>query len=215
MRRAIPDRTRIGAALGSTAAIIVAALALGGCSPSHPQPGHSRPSPANSKPTPARSVQASPASAAGASTTSGNGRIGTVSAQEGGAITISDSNGAKLDVTLEQVIDPANGASNYSQPASGKHFVGVKLHLQNQAATTYQNNANNETTIVLADGETVDASYEPLTGCGNFDNGQVKLKTGAAATGCVTFQVPKGNKVAEVRYGSTVYPGITAQWHLP
>lgn len=215
MRRAIPDRARIGAALGSTAAIIVAALALGGCSPSHPQPSHSRPSPANSKPASARSAQASPASAAGASTTSGNGRTGTISAQEGGAITVSDSNGTKLDVTLEQVIDPANGAGNYSKPASGKHFVGVKLRLQNQAATTYQNNANNETTIVLAGGETVDASYEPLTGCGNFDNGQVKLKTGAAAAGCVTFQVRSGDKVADVRYGNTVYPGITARWQLP
>ena len=54
-----------------------------------------------------------------------------------------------------------------------------------------------------------------LAGCGNFDNGQVKLKTGTTATGCVTFQVPKGDKVAEVRYGNTVYPGITAQRHLP
>lgn len=215
MRRAIPAGTRTFAALGSTAAIIAAALALGGCSPSPPQPGHSRPSPASSRPTSAHSAQASPANAAGASTASGNSRIGTTSAQAGAAITVSDSNGTKLDVALKQVIDPADGASAYSKPPEGKHFVGVKLHLQNQAATTYQNNANNETTIVLADGKTVDAGYDPLTGCGNFDNGQVKLKTGAATTGCVTFQVPKGDKVAEVRYGNTVYPGITAQWQLP
>jgi Domain of unknown function (DUF4352) len=215
MRRAIPDRTRRWAALGSGAAIIAAALALGGCSASHPQPGHSRPSPSSSKPAPGRSAQASPASAAQASTASGSDRIGTISAQEGTAVAVSDSNGAKLDVTLEQVIDPADGASKYSKPASGKHFVGVKLHLQNQAATTYQNNANNETTIVLTDGKTVDAGYDPLAGCSNFDNGQVKLKAGATATGCVTFQVPKGDTVAEVRYGNTVYPGITAQWHLP
>jgi hypothetical protein len=215
MRRAIAEGTRTFAAFGSTAAIIVAALALGGCSPSHPQPAGSHPPVASSRPTPARSGQASAASAAGASTASGNSRIGTTSAQEGAAITVSDSSGAKLDVTLEQVIDPADGASTYSKPASGQHFVGVKLHLQNQAATTYQNNANNETTIVLAGGKTVDAGYAPLAGCGNFDNGQVKLKTGAAATGCVTFQVPKGGTVAQVRYGNTVYPGVTAQWHLP
>jgi Domain of unknown function (DUF4352) len=215
MRRAPGDGTRTRAALGSTAAIIVAALALGGCSASHPQPGHSRPSPAGSKPTSARSAQASPAGAAQASTASGTSRIGTISAQEGAAITVSDSSGTKLDVTLAQVIDPADGASKYSKPPEGKHFVGVKLHLQNRAATTYQNNANNETTIVLTDGKTVDAGYDPLAGCGNFDNGQVKLKAGAAATGCVTFQVPKGDNVAEVRYGNTVYPGITAQWHLP
>ncbi len=207
MRRAIPQGTGTVAALGSTAAIIVAALALGGCSPSPPQPGHSHPSPASSKPKSANAAQVS--------TASGNSRIGTVSAQQGAAITVSDSGGTKLDVTLEQVIDPADGASKYSQPPEGKHFVGVKLHLQNKAAGTYQNNANNETTIVLTDGKTVDAGYDPLAGCGNFDNGQVKLKTGAATTGCVTFPVPKGDKVAEVRYSNTVYPGVTAQWHLP
>jgi Domain of unknown function (DUF4352) len=200
MRRTIPERSGTLAALGSIAAITVAALALGGCSPSPPQPGHSRPSPAG---------------AAQASSASGNSRIGTISAQEGAAIMVSDSSGTTLDVTLAQVIDPADGASKYSEPREGRHFVGVKLHLQNRAATTYQNNANNETTIVLTDGQTVDAGYDPLAGCGNFDSGQVKLKAGAAATGCVTFQVPKGDKVAEVRYGNTVYPGITAQWHLP
>jgi hypothetical protein len=207
MRRATPDGTATLATLGSTAAIIVAALALGGCSPSHPQPGHSHPSPASSKPA--------SASAARASTASGNSRTGTTSAHDGAAIAVSDSSGTKLDVTLEQVIDPADGVSKYSKPAGGKHFVGVKLHLQNKAATTYQNNANNQTTIVLTDGQAVDAGYDALAGCGNFDNGQVKLKAGAAATGCVTFQVPQGDKVAEVRYRNTVYPGVTAQWHLP
>jgi hypothetical protein len=31
----------------------------------------------------------------------------------------------------------------------------------------------------------------------------------------VTFPVPMGDKVGEVRYGNTLYPGVTAQWHLP
>ena len=154
------------------------------------------------------------ASAAQASTASGNSRIGTVSAQQGAAITVSDSGGTKLDVTLEQVIDPADGASKYSQPPQGKHFVGVKLRLQNKAATTYQNNANNETTIVLSGGKTLHADYNPVAGCGNFDNGQIKLKNGAASTGCVTFQAPNGQKVIRVSYGNTVFPGTTAQWRI-
>ena len=66
MRRAIAEGTRTFAAFGSTAAIIVAALALGGCSPSHPQQAGSHPPVASSRPTPARSGQASAASAAGA-----------------------------------------------------------------------------------------------------------------------------------------------------
>jgi hypothetical protein len=73
----------------------------------------------------------------------------------------------------------------------------------------------NEATIVLSGGKTGEADYNPIAGCGNFDNGQVKLAVGASATGCVTFQVANGQKIAEVRYGNSVYPGITAQWQLP
>src|SRR5215472_7757430 len=69
----------------------------------------------------------------------------------GSTLAVSDSNGTRLDVTLTKVIDPAGGASQYSNPASGTHFVGIKLHVQNKAASTYQNNANNETTITLSD----------------------------------------------------------------
>ena len=75
--------------------------------------------------------------------------------------------------------------------------------------------ANNETTIILSDGKTLHADCNPIAGCGNFDNGQVKLKSGAASTGCVTFQVPKSEQVIRVSYGNTVFPGTTAEWSMP
>ena len=90
----------------------------------------------------------------------------------------------------------------------------MQLHVRNEAAASFENNANNETTIVLSNGKKDEADYNPIAGCGNFDNGQVKLAAGASATGCVTFQVPNGEKIAKVRYGNSVYPGITARWQL-
>jgi hypothetical protein len=127
---------------------------------------------------------------------------------------VSDSSGTRLDVTLKKVIDPASGANQYSEPASGKHFVGIKLRVRNKAPGTYQNNANNETTIILSGGKALHANYNPIANCGNFDNGQIKLKSGTASTGCVTFQVPKGQKVIQVSYGNTVFPGKTARWRV-
>ena len=127
---------------------------------------------------------------------------------------MSNTSGTKLDVVVEQVIDPASGANTYSTPAAGKQFVGVKLRVENTANTSYQNNANNETTVILSNGHTTVADFNPIAGCGNFDNGQIQLATGASATGCVTFQVPKGQKVLTVRYGNTVFPGTTAAWHV-
>jgi hypothetical protein len=190
MRHATSCRSRTTLrALGLGAAITAAALALAACSPSRPQPGTAHGSPA---------VSRSPSAAA----------------QVGATLGVSDSSGTKLDVTVEKVIDPASGANQYSNPASGRHFVGVKLHVKNRAATSYQNNANNETTIVLSTGKTGHADYNPIAGCGNFDNGQIKLASGASSTGCVTFQVPNGQKVTKIRYGNTVFPGNTAQWRV-
>ena len=82
------------------------------------------------------------------------------------------------------------------------------------ATTTYQNNANNETTITLSNGKTLHANYNPISGCGNFDNGQVTLKAGATSTGCVTFQIPKGQKATQVGYSNTVFPGKNARWQI-
>jgi uncharacterized protein DUF4352 len=186
MRRIAGTATKAApATLGAGTVVTAAALVLAGCASSQPQPGK-------------------------------NHQVTALhSAQVGTALPVSDSSGTKLDVTVEKVIDPASGANQYSNPASGKHFVAVKLRVRNTAAITYQNNANNETTIVLFNGKTGHANYNPIAGCGNFSNGQIKLASHASATGCVTFQVPNGQKITKVRYHNTVFPGTTAEWHLP
>jgi Domain of unknown function (DUF4352) len=132
----------------------------------------------------------------------------------GSTLPVSDSSGTKLDVTVLRVIDPASGADQYSRPASGERFVGVQLRVDNVAAAEYQNNANNETTLTLSNGDRVPADYDSIVGCENFDNGQITLAPGASKTGCVTFQVGGGSTVAAVRYGNTVFPGTTAEWRL-
>jgi hypothetical protein len=66
--------------------------------------------------------------------------------------------------------------------------------------------------LVLSGGQTLHADYNPIADCGNFDNGQITLKSGAASAGCLTFQVPKGQKVVRVSYGNTVFHGNTAEW---
>jgi len=199
----------LGAATGLTAAVLL----MASCSPSPPhKPGaaatHGAPASHATPATASASTAASHAPGTSAPPT------GTSTGQLGTTLPVSDTSGAQLDVSLTKLIDPATGANKYSNPAEGSHFVGVKLRIHNTAASTYQNNANNETTITLSNGKTLYADYKPIAGCGNFDNGQITLKSGAASTGCVTFQVPKGQKVIKVGYRNTVFPGRTAQWHV-
>jgi hypothetical protein len=188
--------------LGAAAAVLV----VTSCSPSPPHPAQTHGNAAGATPG-AVSAGTPPSS-------SSKPPVGTSTGPLGATLAVSDSSGTKLDVTVKKLIDPAGGANSYSKPASGKRFVGVKLRVKNIAASTYQNNANNETVVVLSDGKTRHANYKPIASCGNFDNGQIKLKSGAASTGCVTFQVPDGQKVVKVSYGNTVFPGTTAQWRV-
>jgi Domain of unknown function (DUF4352) len=216
-RHAFTSSPRASGALGAAVAVTAAVLALAACSPSPPHPAHAHRATATARPTAKTAATAAAAPTSGTAGTPAPGSSGHAAgspSQLGSTLAVSDSNGTQLDVTLQKVTDPAGGANAYSKPVSGKHFVAIKLHIQNTAATTYQNNANNETTIVLSGGKTLHADYNPVVGCGNFDNGQIKLKNGAASTGCVTFQVPESQKVTRVSYGNTVFPGITAQWRI-
>jgi hypothetical protein len=203
---------RTAGVLGAAAGLTAAALLVASCSAprAHQAGKHGAPAP-----------QHASASATPHANTTGTGGpgtsappTGTSTGQLGTTLPVSDSNGTQLDVTLKKVIDPASGANSYSSPAKGNHFVGVKLRIHNTATTTYQNNANNETTITLTNGRKLYADYNPIAGCGNFDNGQITLKAGAASTGCVTFQVPKGQKVTQVGYSNIVFPGQNAEWRV-
>jgi hypothetical protein len=194
--------TRTAGVLGAAAGLTGAVLLVASCSASPPHQAHKNGTPATQ--------HANTAGTHGPGTSAPP--TGTSTGQLGTTLPVSDSSGTQLDVTLKKLIDPASGGSQYSNPAKGNHFVGVKLRLHNTATTTYQNNANNETTITLSNGKTLQADYNPIKGCGNFGNGQITLKSGAASTGCVTFQVPKGQKVTQVSYGNTVFPGQSADW---
>ena len=200
--------TQSGTASAALTAVagLATVLVLASCSPSPPHPAGTHSAAAAAEP--AASTAGTPSPGTSAPPT------GTSRGQLGSTLPVSDTSGTQLEVTLTKVIDPASGANSYSKPASGKHFVGVKLRVQNQASSTYQNNANNETTITLSNGKTLHANYNPIASCGNFDNGQLNVKSGATSTGCVTFQVPKSSKVIQVRYGNTVFPGTTAQWSI-
>jgi Domain of unknown function (DUF4352) len=198
-------RSKTATVLGAATGLTTAVLALVSCSASPPHPAHQHGAPAAGK---ASTAAAHPPGTSAPAT-------GTSTGQLGATLPVSDSSGTQLDITLTKVVDPASGANQYTSPAKGNHFAGVKFAIRNTATATYQNNANNETTIILTNGKTLHADYNPIAGCSNFDNGQITLKGGATGTGCITFQIPKGQKVAEVGYGNTTFPGRNAEWQVP
>jgi predicted RNA-binding Zn-ribbon protein involved in translation (DUF1610 family) len=137
-------------------------------------------------------------------------------AHVGNAITLNASNNAQLSVTAQQVIDPASGANEFNTPDSGKRFVAVKLRVSNFGSGTYDGNMNNGTTIIGNNGQTYTADANEITGCTNFNNGELTIGPESSATGCVVFQLPIGVSAARVQFNpNSGFGGETAEWTNP
>jgi hypothetical protein len=97
-----------------------------------------------------------------------------------------------------KIIDPAQGADQFTTPDVGKRFVGAVFTIKANAA--YDDDANSDATITGGDGQTYTADFSDIAGYTNFNSGEVKLAAGESSTGVVVFQVPNGVSVANVKY---------------
>jgi len=148
-----------------------------------------------------------------ASTTSKNNST-TPKAHVGSSVNIGGAKG--LAVTLQQVIDPAQGDSQYVTADAGKRFVATKLQIVNNGTASYNDDANNNVTVIGSDNQSYTADFLGVSGCTNFSNGQYTLAAGATATGCVNFQLPNGVNPAKVQFTSeSGFSGSTGEWLVP
>jgi hypothetical protein len=75
------------------------------------------------------SVPASKAAAASASTSATPTPSNSLSGPVGTTYTVADQSGDKMSVTLTRVIDPAQGADQFTTPDNGNRFVGAVVHI--------------------------------------------------------------------------------------
>ncbi len=135
-------------------------------------------------------------------------------AHVGSAINIGGGNG--LQVTVQQIIDPASSGNQYLSADAGKRFVAVKLQIVNKGTTAYNDNANNNVSLVGTDNQNATLSFYPITECTSFSSGTYTLSAGASATGCVVFQVPNGVNTAKVQFQTNSgVSGSTGEWLNP
>jgi hypothetical protein len=126
---------------------------------------------------------------------------------------VTDSSGNVMSVTLTKVIDPAQGADQFSTPNNGFRFVGVVFTLKGVSGT-FSDDANSDAAVVGANGQSYTADFNSIAGYTNFNNGEFNLTPGQTSVGAVTFQVPVGVKVASVQWGGQ-FGSSVATWTLP
>jgi hypothetical protein len=130
--------------------------------------------------------------------------------------TVDVGGGKGLAVTLNQVIDPASGADQYTTPNAGDRFVAVDIKIVNNGTAAFSDDANSDVTLIGTDNQSYTADFDNVNECTNFNSGQYTLAPGESTTGCVVFQVPDAVNTAKVQF--QIQSGLsqsTGEWLVP
>ncbi len=161
------------------------------------------------------SAPASKAAAASASTSATPSPSNNLSGPVGTTYTVNDQSGDKISVTLTQVIDPAQGADQFTTPANGNRFVGAVVRITGISGN-FSDDANNDATLIGSNGQTYSADFNSIAGYTNFNSGEYNVSAGEKSVGAVTFQVPLAVKVAKIEWSANGgLGGAPAEWLVP
>ena len=128
---------------------------------------------------------------------------------------VQDSNGDTYRVTLAKVIDPAQGADQFTSPNNGNRFVGAVFTIKALSGSPSDEDANSDAALIGSNGQTYTADFDSIAGYTNFNDGSIDVAQGDTVTGAVTFQVPSGVAVSKVQWTPGGGFGSTVQWNVP
>lgn len=137
-------------------------------------------------------------------------------AHVGATLSFQDEDGTPYTVQLGQVIDPAQGADEFSTPNAGDRFVATVFKITDTGASPISDDANNNSTVVGSDDQDYTADFDDVSECTNFNDGEYQITAGQSSTGCVVFQLPIGVTVAQVQWSpSGGFGGSFGAWDVP
>lgn len=126
--------------------------------------------------------------------------------------------GEKLQVTLVKVVDPAPPANQFGAPAAGMREVAFELRYKNVGSTTYSQSILTDVTALdqASHSYSIDLAGDTSAGPG-FPSDLVNIAPGESADGFVSFQIPQGTPVTEVKLGLDYGFGTadTGEWLVP
>jgi hypothetical protein len=153
--------------------------------------------------------------AAPASSTPAPSPSNSLSGPVGTVYTVTDPGGSKISVTLTKVIDPAQGADQFTTPDIGNRFVGAVFTIADLSGT-FSDDANNDATLVGSNGQTYTADFDSIAGYTNFNDGEYTVGAGEKSVGAVTFQLPLAVRVTKIEWSANGgFGGAPAEWLIP
>ncbi|MCX4746035.1 DUF4352 domain-containing protein [Kitasatospora sp. NBC_01287] len=121
--------------------------------------------------------------------------------------------GARLAVTVTQVVDRAEAANQFSSPSPGQHLVAVQFRLHNIGTSDYSDSPDNSAQLIDTSGQDFNTAITDSTTAGPAFPGIVHLAPGDTALGFITFQIPDSSTVAKVQFTpASGFANQTGQW---
>jgi hypothetical protein len=155
------------------------------------------------------------AAAASASSKAAPSPSNDLSGPVGTSYTVTDQSGNQISVALLRVIDPAQGADQFTIPQSGGRFVGAVFIIKGISGT-FSDDANNDATLIGSDGQTYTADFDSIAGYTNFNHGEYNVSAGETSVGAVTFQIPLTVTVSKIEWSvNDGMGGVPAEWLIP
>jgi len=125
--------------------------------------------------------------------------------------------GEKLQISLVKIVDPSHSATPYFVPAAGMREIALEFRYKNVGTTTYMQSILTDITVLDAAAHSypIDIAGDTTAGPG-FPSDLVNIGAGESADGFVTFQVPTGTPITEVKVGLDYgFGGDTGEWLVP
>lgn len=121
-------------------------------------------------------------------------------------------------MTLVKMVDPAPPANQYQVPAVGMREVALELRYKNVGSATYNQSILTDVTAIdqASHSYSIDIGGDTTAGPG-FPSDLVNIAPGETADGFVSFQIPQGTPVTEVKLGLDfgLGSGDTGEWLVP
>jgi hypothetical protein len=154
-------------------------------------------------------TQAPPGSSAAAPTPAPAAKTEAV----GATFTDNDGNGDVMNITLNSVINPATSTEGSLFLTAGDILIGTKFTLVGKMGTSTGDVDFDGVTVIGSDGQTYTPDItDDIVGCTNFNSGSYSVTPGQTSVGCVSFQIPKAVKPAQVEWSDLFSNNAPAIW---
>jgi hypothetical protein len=107
----------------------------------------------------------------------------------------------------------ATGSDEFNQPDKGTRFVAAVFQITGVSGTA-TDDSNSDASLTGSNQQVYQANFSSIAGYTDFNSGDFNVTAGQSESGAVTFQVPSGVSVADIRWTVGI-DNSAATWNVP